>query len=101
MPVFLGAPASVGTQDSEDYRGTAAAAPTRPLQWDFVPALGQFLRSSKGLSATVITKLTEQWKTEHRTFTEHDLTTVDYVYLWSDGIHVNTAWKSTNSACWS
>lgn len=27
---------------------------------DFVPALGQFLSSSKGLSAAVITKLTEQ-----------------------------------------
>jgi hypothetical protein len=31
---------------------------------DFVPALGQFLGSSKGLSGPVITKLTEQWKAE-------------------------------------
>lgn len=29
---------------------------------DFVPALGQFLGSTAGLSASVITKLTEQWK---------------------------------------
>ena len=29
---------------------------------DFVPALGQFLGSSAGLSAAVITKLTEQWQ---------------------------------------
>ena len=56
---------------------------------DFVPALGQFLGSSKGLSAAVITKLTEQWKTEQRTFAERDLSDVDYVYLWADGIHVN------------
>jgi hypothetical protein len=28
---------------------------------DFVPALGQFLRSAEGLSGPVITKLIEQW----------------------------------------
>jgi transposase-like protein len=37
----------------------------------------------------VITKLTEQWKTEQRAFAERDLSGVDYVYLWADGIHVN------------
>ena len=56
---------------------------------DFVPALGQFLGSAKGLSGPVITKLTEQWKAEQRAFCERDLSTVDYVYLWADGIHVN------------
>jgi transposase-like protein len=56
---------------------------------DFVPALGQFLGSAKGLSASVITKLTEQWKAEQRAFCERDLSTVDFVYLWADGIHVN------------
>src|SRR5262245_20016419 len=56
---------------------------------DFVPALGQFLGSAKGLSSAVITKLTEQWKTEQRTFSQRDLSEVDFVYLWADGIHVN------------
>src|SRR6188768_174869 len=56
---------------------------------DFVPALGQFLGSSAGLSAPVITKLTETWKAEQRTFSARDLSGVDYVYLWVDGIHVN------------
>src|SRR3954454_19328641 len=56
---------------------------------DFVPALGQFLGSSAGLSAPVITKLTEAWKGEQRTFAARDLSGVDYVYLWVDGIHVN------------
>src|ERR671915_240922 len=56
---------------------------------DFVPALGQFLGSSAGLSAPVITKLTETWKAEQRTFAARDLSGVDYVYLWADGIHVN------------
>src|SRR5690349_4421373 len=31
---------------------------------DFVPALGQFLGSSVGLSASAVTKLTETWKGE-------------------------------------
>ncbi|WIX93234.1 IS256 family transposase [Amycolatopsis sp. DG1A-15b] len=56
---------------------------------DFVPALGQFLGSANGLSAAVITKLTEQWKAEQRAFAERDLSGADYVYLWADGIHVN------------
>jgi transposase-like protein len=56
---------------------------------DFVPALGQFLGSAAGLSAAVITKLTETWKAEQRAFAGRDLSGVDYVYLWADGIHVN------------
>jgi transposase-like protein len=56
---------------------------------DFVPALGQFLGSSAGLSAAVITRLTQQWQAEQRAFAARDLSGVDYVYLWADGIHVN------------
>jgi transposase-like protein len=56
---------------------------------DFVPALGQFLGSAKGLSASTITKLTETWKAEAQAFAERDLSGVDFVYLWADGIHVN------------
>jgi transposase-like protein len=56
---------------------------------DFVPALGQFLGSTSGLSGPVITKLTEQWKAEQRAFADRDLAGVDYVYLWADGVHVN------------
>jgi transposase-like protein len=56
---------------------------------DFVPALGQFLGSAKGLSSSTVTKLTETWKSEARAFAERDLSNVDFVYLWADGIHVN------------
>src|SRR5436305_12101317 len=55
---------------------------------DFVPALGQFLGSSAGLSSPVITKLTETWKAEAAAFMTRDLSAVDYVYLWVDGIHL-------------
>src|SRR5258708_30047968 len=56
---------------------------------DFVPALGQFLGSTNGLSSAVITKLTETWKAEQCAFAQRSLSEVDYVYLWADGIHVN------------
>ena len=66
---------------------------------DFVPALGQFLSSSAGLSAPVITKLTETWKTEQHPFSMRDLSGVDYVYLWVDGIYVNIRLEAV--PCWS
>jgi transposase-like protein len=55
---------------------------------DFVPALGQFLGSSAGLSPAVITKLTATWQTEARAFAARDLGELDVVYCWADGIHV-------------
>jgi putative transposase len=55
---------------------------------DFVPALGQFLGSSSGLSASVVTRLTEQWREEAAAFMRRDLAGMDYVYLWVDGIHL-------------
>src|ERR1700704_3308785 len=56
---------------------------------DFVPALGQFPGSAAGLSAAVITRLTETWTAGQRAFAARDLSGADYVYLWADGIHVN------------
>ena len=56
---------------------------------DFVPALEGFLGTGSGLSAATVTRLTVQWQDEARAFAGRDLSTVDYVYLWADGIHVN------------
>jgi len=55
---------------------------------DFGPALSQFLGTGAGLSSSVITKLTETWKEEAAAFMTRDLSGVDYVYLWVDGIHL-------------
>src|SRR3974390_832070 len=57
---------------------------------DFVPALGQFLGSAAGLSAAVITRLTETWRAEQRAFAARDLSHVDYVYLLAQGLPVRT-----------
>lgn len=62
---------------------------------DFGPALGQFLGSAKGLSAATITKLTETWQAEQKAFSARDLSGVDYVYVWADGIHVNVRLEET------
>jgi transposase-like protein len=56
---------------------------------DFVPALEQFLGTGAGLSASTIGRLCEQWQDEQRAFASRDLSKVDYVYCWADGIHVN------------
>jgi putative transposase len=56
---------------------------------DFGPALEGFLGTDAGLSAATITRLTVQWQDEARTFADRDLSSVDYVYLWADGIHLN------------
>ncbi|WP_436798854.1 IS256 family transposase [Micromonospora profundi] len=56
---------------------------------DFVPALEQFLGTGSGLSAATITRLTGQWQDEARAFGDRDLSTVDHVYVWADGVHLN------------
>ncbi|HMK99761.1 MAG TPA: IS256 family transposase [Acidimicrobiales bacterium] len=56
---------------------------------DFAPALGEFLGTEAGLSASTITRLTEAWQAEHAEWSERDLSGVDYVYWWVDGIHFN------------
>lgn len=55
---------------------------------DFGPALEQFLGTGAGLSAATITRLTTQWQGEADAFAERDLSAVDYVYVWVDGIHL-------------
>ncbi len=56
---------------------------------DFVPALEEFVGSAAGLSSSVITRLTKQWQAERDAFMRRDLSGVDYVYMWVDGIHFN------------
>ncbi len=55
---------------------------------DFAPALEQFLGTGAGLSAATVTRLTRQWQEEAKTFGKRDLSQVDFVYLWVDGIHL-------------
>src|SRR5680860_1110375 len=56
---------------------------------DFAPALAEFFGSDAGLSASTISRLTEAWQAEHATWAQRDLSDVDYVYWWADGIWFN------------
>jgi len=56
---------------------------------DFGPALEGFLGTGAGLSAPTITRLTAGWQDEARAFGQRDLSDVDFVYLWADGVHLN------------
>jgi putative transposase len=67
---------------------------------DFAPALESFLGSAAGLSPATITRLTVQWQDEAKAFNDRDLSCVDYVYLWVDGIHVNVRLRKRSCACW-
>jgi putative transposase len=44
---------------------------------DFVPALEELFGSAAGLSASVITRLCEQWQAEREAFAQRDLSEVD------------------------
>jgi putative transposase len=54
---------------------------------DFVPALEELFGSAAGLSASVITRLASQWQAEREAFQQRELSEVDYVYCWADGVH--------------
>jgi putative transposase len=56
---------------------------------DFTPALEEFFGSAAGLSSSVVVRLTKQWQGERDAFMARDLSAVDYVYVWVDGIHFN------------
>lgn len=56
---------------------------------DFAPALEEFFGSDAGLSASTISRLTEAWQQEHADWARRDLSDVDYVYWWADGIWFN------------
>lgn len=66
---------------------------------DFVPALEEFFGTEAGLSASTVTRLTEQWQTEREHFMRGDLSGRDYVYVWVDGIHTGVRLGGDDRLC--
>jgi transposase-like protein len=66
---------------------------------DFVPALEEFFGTGAGLSASTITRLTEQWQQEREGFMRRDLSKRDYVYIWVDGIHTGVRLGGDDRLC--
>ncbi len=66
---------------------------------DFVPALAEFFGTSAGLSAAAITRLTTSWSAERAAFMARDLSEVDYVYCWVDGVHFTVRLGQDDRLC--
>jgi putative transposase len=66
---------------------------------DFEPALTEFFGSEAGLSASTIQRLTREWTAELTGFRQRDLSQVDYVYLWADGVHFNIRLEHERLCC--
>jgi transposase-like protein len=66
---------------------------------DFVPALAEFFGSEAGLSASTVQRLTREWSQELKEFGQRDLSQVDYVYLWADGVHFNIRLEEDRLCC--
>jgi putative transposase len=66
---------------------------------DFVPALAEFFGTSSGLSAAAITRLTSSWAAEREAFMSRDLSEVDYVYCWVDGVHFTVRLGDDDRLC--
>jgi len=57
---------------------------------DMQPALEALVgEEAKGLSASVVTRLTTRWRDEHQEWCKRDLAGKEYVYIWADGVHFN------------
>lgn len=67
---------------------------------DFRPALEGLLGAdAAGLSAANISRLLGVWEEEYEAFRKRDLSEVDYVYVWVDGIHVNVRLGDQDRLC--
>ena len=66
---------------------------------DFGPALEGFFGSKAGLSASTICRLTEAWQAELEDWKTRDLSDVDYVYWWADGVHFNIRLEEDRLCC--
>jgi putative transposase len=67
---------------------------------DFRPGLEALLgEDAAGLSAANISRLLGVWEEEYAAFRKRDLSQVDYVYVWVDGVHVNVRLGDQDRLC--
>jgi transposase-like protein len=67
---------------------------------DFGPALRDLLGAdASGLSASAISRLTKQWRSEHERFQTRRLDFVRYAYLFIDGVHVSVRLGEDDRLC--
>jgi transposase-like protein len=61
--------------------------------------LAEFFGSEAGLSASTIQRLTREWSADWAAFQQRDLSQVDDVYLWADGVHFNMRLEQDRLCC--
>ena len=67
---------------------------------DFTEALENILgKNAVGLSAQTICRLKEVWQKEYEAWSKRDLSSVEYVYWWADGIHFNVRLGDDKRMC--
>lgn len=67
---------------------------------DFRPALKELLgEDAAGLSSANISRLLGVWEEEYTEFRRRDLSELDYVYVWADGVHVNVRLGEQDRIC--
>lgn len=67
---------------------------------DFRPGLKALLgEDAAGLSPANISRLLGVWEEEYEAFRKRDLSEVDYVYVWVDGVHVNVRLGDQDRLC--
>jgi putative transposase len=52
-----------------------------------------------GLSASAVQRLTREWSEDREQFNRRDLSGVDYVYMWADGVHFNIRLEEDRLCC--
>jgi len=65
---------------------------------DFPTALAAILgENAKGLSASTVVRLKEQWEKDYAGWAKRDLSDKRYVYFWVDGVHFNVRLEGERS----
>ena len=65
---------------------------------DFTLALRGLLGDSAPLSASSVQRLTEDWQRDYAQWRTRDLSALEPVYVWADGIYVKAGLESTKAA---
>jgi len=73
--------------------------PSPALQCCHDDPLAEFFGSEAGLSPSTIQRLTREWSQDLAAFQQRDLSQVDYIYLWADGVHFNIRLEHERLCC--
>ena len=82
----------MGATHQEPRRPSARSLSARDFPpGDFPEALAALLgKDAPNLSAAVIARLKSEWEDEYRRWQKRDLSARHYVYVWADGVYLQT-----------